>query len=158
MTYSDHERAREFIVLGEDLPDAQQTWLRGHLQDCADCRDYREAASQVVRGLRSQPLAADSAMVQATQMRVRARGIELRQQQERMWLVCLSCLFVGMSAAITTPLFWRAFEWMGEWASVSNSVWQMGFALFWTVPALVVSAILLARGTHLANHGQQQWR
>jgi hypothetical protein len=74
------------------------------------------------------------------------------------WLVCMSCLFVGLSAAITTPLFWRAFEWMGVWAGVSSSVWQVGFTFFWIVPALVVSALLLARGTHLTHNGEKQWR
>ncbi len=104
--------------------------------------------------MRSQPLAADSALVWATRMRVRARAVELRQREERMWLVCLACLFVGLSAALTTPLFWRAFEWMGVWAGVSSWVWQAGFTFFWIAPALVVGALLLARGTHLANNGE----
>jgi predicted anti-sigma-YlaC factor YlaD len=160
MTRSVHERARELIALAgaEDLSDGQQTCLRAHLQECVACRDYEEAAGRVVRALRSQPLAADSALVRATQMRVRSRALELRQQRERMWLVCASCLFVGLSAAITTPLFWRTFEWMGAWAGVSSSVWQLGFALFWIVPTLVVSALLLARGTHLTHDGEKQWR
>jgi len=102
-------------------------------------------------------LVAGSGLVQAWQMRVRSRALELRQQQERMWLVCMSCLFVGLSAAITTPLFWRAFEWMGTRAGVSSPVWQVGFAFFWTVPALVVSALLLARGTHLTHSRENPW-
>jgi predicted anti-sigma-YlaC factor YlaD len=166
MTRNIHDRARELIALagaldrdrdrdeGRDLADEQQqTWLLAHLQECAACRDYQEAAGRTVRAVRSQPLAADSALVRATQMRVRARALELRQQQERMWLVCLSCLFVGLSAAITTPLFWRAFAWMGAWAGVSNWVWQSGFTFFWVAPALVASALLLARGTHLSSNG-----
>jgi predicted anti-sigma-YlaC factor YlaD len=166
MTRNIHDRARELIALagaldrdrdrdeGRDLADEQQqTWLLAHLQECAACRDYQEAAGRAVRAVRSQPLAADSALVRATQMRVRARALELRQQQERMWLVCLSCLFVGLSAAITTPLFWRAFAWMGAWAGVSNWVWQSGFTFFWVAPALVASALLLARGTHLSSNG-----
>jgi predicted anti-sigma-YlaC factor YlaD len=165
MTRSVHERAQELIALGgtgdkeRDLPNAQQqTWLRAHLQECSACRDYQEAAGRAVRALHSQPLAADSALVRATQMRVRSRALELRQQQERIWLVCLSCFFVGLSAAITTSLFWRAFEWMGAWAGVSNWVWQAGFTFFWIVPALVVSALLLARGTHLTSNGETHWR
>ncbi len=160
MTRSIHERAQELIALAgaEDLPEGQQTWLRAHLQECVACCDYEEAAGRVVRALRSQPLAADSALVRATQMRVRTRSLELRQQRERTWLVCASCLFVGLSAAITTPLLWRTFEWMGAWAGVSSSVWQLGFAFFWIVPALVVSALLLARGTHLTHDEEKQWR
>jgi predicted anti-sigma-YlaC factor YlaD len=157
MTRSEHERARELIASAgaEELSHEQQTWLRTHLQECGACREYEEAAGRVVRALRSQPLAADSALVRATQMRVRSRALELRQQQERMWLVGLACVFVGLSAAVTTPLFWRAFEWMGERAGVSSPVWQASFAFFWMVPALVVSALLLARGTHLTDSEMQ---
>ena len=70
MTRGIHEQARELIALAgieggtEDLSDAQQqTWLRAHLQECAACRDYAEAAGRAVRALRSQPLTADSALV-----------------------------------------------------------------------------------------------
>jgi len=163
MTRNVHERARELIVLAgaedKNVPDArEQTWLRAHLQECAACRDYAEAAGRAVRALRSQPLAADSSLVRATQMRVRLRAMELRQQQERIWLACLACLFVGLSVVVTTPLFWRAFEWMGAWAGVSSWVWQAGFTFFWIAPALVVSGLLLARGTHLTSNGEKHWR
>jgi hypothetical protein len=168
MTPDIHTRAQQLIALAgagpttsakeEALADAEQTWLRVHLQECASCRDYREAARHAVRALRSQPLAAGSALVRTTQLRVRSRALELSQQRERLWLVSLACLLVGLSAAITTPLFWRACEWMGEWAGVSSWVWQAGFAFSWIAPALVVSALLLARGTYPLNHGQNQWR
>jgi hypothetical protein len=147
-----HEQAQELIAVGsEDLSEEQRSWLRAHLHECAACRSYAEPAGQVVLALRSQPLAADSALVQATQMRVRSRALELRQKQERIWLVCLSCLFVGISAAITTPVFWRVSEWMGERAGISSWIWQASFGFIWIVPALVVSALLLAHGTHLTN-------
>jgi hypothetical protein len=162
MTESLHERARELIALagvkdtGKDFSDGQEIWLRAHLGECVACRDYAERAGLAVRALRSQPLAADSALVRTTQMRVRSRALELRQQQERMWLVYLSCLFVGLSAALTTPVSWRAFEWMGVWAGVSSWIWQAGFTFFWIVPPLVVSALLLAGGAHLTNNGEKQ--
>jgi predicted anti-sigma-YlaC factor YlaD len=152
-----HEEARELIALagGQDLSGDQQSWLRAHLQECAACSDYAEAIGRTVSALRSQPLAADFALVQATQLRVRSRALELRQQQVRAWLVCLSCLFVGLSAAITTPLFWRAFAWIGERAGISSWVWQAGFAFFWIAPALGVSTLLLAHGTHLTDNGEK---
>jgi predicted anti-sigma-YlaC factor YlaD len=160
MTRNAHDEAQELIALGEGLSGAQQTWLRAHLQECVACRDYEEAAGRVVRGLRSQPLAADSALVRATQMRVRFHASRLREARERLWLVGMACLGVGLSATLTVPLLWRLFAWMGAWAGVSNWVWQAGFAFFWIAPALVVSALLLARGTHLTNNGEQsrQWQ
>jgi predicted anti-sigma-YlaC factor YlaD len=156
MTRNAHEQARELIALVEDLSPAQQSWLRAHLEECAGCRDYADAAARMVAALRSVPVAADSRLVRATQMRVRFHASRLRETRERMWLVGMACLGVGLSATLTAPLLWRLFAWMGEWAGVSTLVWQAGFMFFFIVPALVVSALLLARGTHLTNNGENQ--
>jgi predicted anti-sigma-YlaC factor YlaD len=159
MTRDTHDQARELIALGDVLSDAQQIWLRNHLEECASCRDYAEAAAQMVRALRSLPVAADARLVRATQMRVRFHAARLRETRERTWLVGMACLGVGLSATLTLPLLWRLFAWMGEQAGVSTLVWQAGFLFFFIAPALVVSVVLLARGTHVKSHGDgsRQW-
>jgi predicted anti-sigma-YlaC factor YlaD len=153
MTRDTHDEARELSALGEGLSDAQQSWLRAHLDECEPCRHYAEAANGVVRALRSLPLAADSRLVRATQMRVRFHASRLRETRERLWLVAMACLGVGLSATLTIPILWRLFAWMGEWTGVSMVVWQSGFLFFFIAPALVVSVLLLARGTHTTNNG-----
>jgi len=160
-----HDEARELIALGEGLPDSPQVWLRAHLNECEPCRDYAEAVNGAVRALRSLPLAADARLVRATQVRVRFHAARLRETWERMWMVAMACLGVGLSATLTIPFLWRLFAWMGERAGVSTLVWQAGFMFFFIAPALVVSVLLLARGAHLAdahftNHGEEslQWR
>jgi hypothetical protein len=161
MTRDTHDEARELIALAgaEDLSDVQQRWLRGHLEECAGCRDYAGAAAWVVAALRSMPLAADPRLVRATQMRVRFYASRLRDTRERVWLVGMACFGVGLSAALTAPLLWRLFAWMGERAGISSPVWQASFVFFYIAPALVVSVMLLARGTHLTSNGKpsQQW-
>ena len=159
MTRNAHDEARELIALGEGFSDAQQAWLRAHLDECEACRHYAEAANGVVRTLRSLPLAADSRLVRATQMRVRFHASRLRETRERIWLVGMACLGVGLSATLTVPLLWGLFAWMGEWAGVSSWVWQAGFMFFFIAPALVVGLMLLARGIHLTNNGERsrQW-
>jgi predicted anti-sigma-YlaC factor YlaD len=159
MTRDTHDDARELIALGEGLSDAQQSWLRAHLDECEACRQYAEAANEVVRTLRSLPLAADSRLVRATQMRVRFHASRLRETRERIWLVGMACLGVGLSATLTVPLLWGLFAWMGEWAGVSSWVWQAGFMFLFIAPALVVGLMLLARGIHLTNNGarSRQW-
>jgi predicted anti-sigma-YlaC factor YlaD len=156
MIRNPHEQAQELIVLGgaEDISEAQQSWLHTHLRQCAACRDYAEAAGRVVGALRSEPLAADSRLVRATQMRVRFHAARLREMRERIWLVALTCVSVGVSAALTVPLLWRLFAWMGESAGVSAAVWQGAFACFWIIPVLVVGVIFLARGTQLMSHDE----
>ena len=152
MTGDLHQQARELIACGtEGLTDFQQTWLRAHLDGCESCRDYAQAAERFVRSLRSVPIAADLALVRTTQMRVRLHAHQLRQKQERLWLVWMSCVLVGLSAAITTSFLWRGCQWLGEWTQVSSPVWQVGFIVLWISPALATAVLFLARGIHLTD-------
>ncbi len=154
-----HDEARELIALGDALSDAQRIWLQNHVEECASCRDYAEGAAQMVRALRFLPVAADARLVRATQMRVRFHAARLRETRERMWLVGMGCLGVGLSATLTLPFLWRLFAWMGEQAGVSTLIWQTAFLFFFIAPVLLVSVVLLARGTHVKSHkqGSRQW-
>ena len=159
MTRDTHDEARELITLGDALSDAQQIWLRHHLEECVSCRDYAEGVAQTVRALRSLSVVADARLVRTTQMRVRFHAARLRETRERMWLVGMACLGVGLTATLTLPVLWRLFAWVGEQAGVSTLVWQAGFLFFFIAPALVVSVVLLARGNHVKSHeqGSGQW-
>jgi predicted anti-sigma-YlaC factor YlaD len=150
---NDHDKARELIALGDALSQSEQGWLRAHIEECELCREYGDRVNGMLRALRSTPVTADARLVRATQMRVRFHANRLREIRQRMWLVGLSCLGVGLSATFTAPLMWRLFAWLGEQAGVSSVVWQAAFAFFWIVPVLVVSVLLMARGTHLASDG-----
>ena len=157
MTQSTHDEVRRLIATSAtDLSEAQQALLNGHLQDCGPCRDYAAATAEIVRAVRGVPLAADPRLVRNTQARVRARAVALRKRQQWQTLVALACPFVGLSAAITTPLVWWVFQWMGTYVGLSRPLWQVGFAFYWIVPALLVSVFLLLRGTHLADNGHSQ--
>jgi len=154
MTENSHQEIRKLIATSaDDLSEAQQALLQAHLQDCGSCRDYAAETAEIMRALRGIPVAADRRLVLNTQARVRARAFALRQRQQRLTLVALACALVGLSAAITTPLIWRAFDWIGTHAGLSPTVWQAGFVFYSIVPALLVSVLLLFRGTHLANGG-----
>ena len=157
MTQSSHQEIRRLIATsGDELSEAQQALLHAHLQDCGSCRDYAAATAEIVRALRGIPVAADPRLVLNTQARVRARAFALRQRQQWLTLVALACPLVGLSAAITTPLVWRAFEFMGTYSGLSRPLWQVAFAFYWMVPGLLVSVLLLLRGTHLADAGHSQ--
>ena len=157
MTQSSHDEVRRLIATSvSDLSEAQQALLQAHLQDCGPCRDYAAATAEIVRGLRGIPVAADPRLVRNTQACVRARAVALRQRQQWLSLVALACPLVGLSAAITTPLVWRAFQWMGTYAGLSRTLWEVGFTFYWVAPSLLVSVLLLFRGTHLADNRNSQ--
>jgi len=156
MTRGAHEQARKLIALAgandKDLLAAEQTWLRAHLEDCAACRNYADAAGRVVRELHSQPVAADFTLVRTTQMRVRSRALELRRQQERLWVICVCCVAVTLVTVATTAVLWRGFAWLGRLAQLPEPVWQIGLLALGLMPALLAGILMLARGTYWADH------
>ncbi|MGO9128068.1 MAG: hypothetical protein ACLP6G_24670 [Terriglobales bacterium] len=160
MTRDLHQQAQEWIALngvdGLGLSDTQQSQLQTHLRECDSCREYADAATHVIRSLRSVPMAATPALARRTQARVRQHARLLRQQRERLWMVGIACAGIGFSASVTIPIMWRVFSWLGNWAGVSSPVWEAGFAAFVIAPALLVSVLLLARGTQLTDAGR--WR
>jgi predicted anti-sigma-YlaC factor YlaD len=152
MTHDPHQQAQELIACrGDGLTEPQQAWLQAHLAACGFCRDYSEAADQLLRALRSVPITADPVLVRTTQLRARLHAHKLQQQQERMWLVWISCAVVTLSTALTTPLLWRASAWLGAWIQVPDLLWQAGFVSFWIAPALAASVLFAARGTFLGS-------
>jgi predicted anti-sigma-YlaC factor YlaD len=149
-----HERAQALIALADaqKVSAADRTWLNRHLEECPECRNYASNTSDIIQALRSLPVAASSSLVAATQFRVRLRAQELRRRQERLWLVWISCVLVTSSAGLTTLLAWRSWEWLGQQLEISSLTWQVCFVLIWMAPVLIGSLLLLAKGTHLAEH------
>jgi predicted anti-sigma-YlaC factor YlaD len=159
MTRDVHQQAQEWIALTgiDGLSENQQSQLQAHLRECDSCREYAEAAARVIRSLRSVPMAATPALVRRTQARVRQHAQLLRQHKERLWMVGVACAGIGFSAAVTLPIMWRIFSWLGSWAGVSSPVWETGFGVFVVAPALLASVLFLARGTHLTDDANR-WR
>jgi hypothetical protein len=155
MNQNAHDEACGLIALGGGLSDAQQEWLLTHLEQCAGCRHYAHLVNEVVCALRSVPMAADPRLVRATQMRVRFHENRLQQMRQRLWLIGLACLGVGLSASLTAPFLWRIFEWLGQWAGVSNVVWQAAFMLFFILPGLFVAVLLLGRVAQLRQNDER---
>jgi predicted anti-sigma-YlaC factor YlaD len=153
---NNHARARQMLALGgdSDLSNADRAWLQSHLEACESCRAFDQDAGDVVRALRAIPVAADRSLVATTQMRVRARARELRQREERMWLVSVSCVAVTLTAAFTNLACWRGFGWLVERVHISAATWPVAFVALWIIPALAASVLLLAHGTHLADRNR----
>jgi predicted anti-sigma-YlaC factor YlaD len=153
VTRNIHQQVQEWIALTgvEGLSDAQQSQLQTHLRECDACREYADSTSRVIRSLRSVPMAATPSLVRRTQARVRQHAQLLRQQRERLWMVGIACAGIGFSASVTIPIMWRIFSWMGSWAGVSTPVWETGFGIFVIAPAILVSVLLLVRGTGVTD-------
>ena len=136
----------------EEGSNPEQSWLAAHLESCEPCREFAENSREAVRSLRAFPVTAAGSLVSATQMRVRQRAQELQRRQEWLRVIWVCCSAVTLSTAFTTAILWRGFAWMGQQARLSAPVWEIGLMAFCLMPAILAGILLLARGTHLANH------
>jgi len=149
-----HERARLLIALSgsEEVSTAEQSWLAAHLESCVTCREFAENSRETVRSLRAIPITAGANLRSTTQMRVRQRAQELQRQQEWLWVILVCCAAVTLCSAFTTAVLWYGFAWIGQLARLSAPVWEVGFAAFCLMPAILAGILLLARGTYLVDH------
>jgi hypothetical protein len=140
-----HARAEQLIAKErvEDISQAERELLAAHLQECESCAAFARETDQALRGLRTAAIFVPSDLARRTQFRVRLRAMELRErepQRRTLWVMCgLSWVF-GIASA---PYVWRLFEWFGLLTGVPRLVLQLGFGLWWTIPALFAVIVLL---------------
>ena len=153
-----HERARKLLAAArvEGLSAADQAWLESHLDDCGDCRTYAESLERTVAALRSFPAPVDPALVEATHRRLRLRASELREHEARMWALWATCALSWILGALSAPLLWWGFEWIGQHIDAPKAVWIAAFVLWWLTPAAVVGAVVAChRSRGLRENGRE---
>lgn len=139
-----HARAEQLIAQEriEGIATADQRWLRQHLSECADCAARAGATEQAIRTLRGLSVPLPPGLARRTQFRVRLRAQQLRSEP-RWRMVYAACGISWAFGAVTAPYVWRGLEWMGHRLGVPNVIWELGFGLWWALPAAVVGVILL---------------
>jgi hypothetical protein len=144
MTQETHVRAEQLISQEriEGISAVDQQWLRQHLADCADCAARASATEQAIRSLRGLSIALPPSLASRTQFRVRIRAEQLRSEP-RWRMVWAACGVSWVFGAATAPYVWRVLEWAGHRLGLPNIVWELGFGLWWALPAAVVAVILL---------------
>jgi hypothetical protein len=144
MTRETHARAEQLISQEriEGISAADQQWLRQHLADCADCAARASATEEAIRSLRGLSIALPPALASRTQFRVRIRAEQLRSEP-RWRMIWAACGVSWVFGAATAPYVWRVLEWGGHRLGLPNIVWELGFGLWWALPAAVVAVILL---------------
>jgi anti-sigma factor RsiW len=137
MSQEMHARAEQLIaqerVEGISAPDQQ--WLRQHLSDCAACAARASATEQAIRSLRGLSIALPPSLASRTQFRVRIRAEQLRSEP-RWRMIWTACGISWAFGAATAP-------YVGHRLGLPNVVWELGFGLWWALPAAVVAVILL---------------
>jgi len=149
-----HQRAQRLLAESavEGLLPADETWLREHLRECPDCAQEARATRNVLHALRTVPVSVPRDLAARTQLRVRLRAQEASPTANGsflLWAVTAASWLLGVFSA---PLVWRGFAWLGTNFGVPKLAIELGFVLWWAVPALVaVGAVLHQRALSAGN-------
>lgn len=142
----EHERAVELITRSgvEDIAAAEAAWLEGHLAGCAECAEYAAACEGVGELLRSVAVTASPALVNNTQVRLRARALQLQERQSRNVLIAVSICIGAMSSTVSAWLWWKFGAWVALKLALPASVIEPGMFVASMVPALVIAVVMIA--------------
>ena len=145
MNENNHNRALQLIAHArvEGIPEADSSWLRSHLEECEFCTEHARQTDRALRLMRTAAIPLPQGLASRTQFRVRLRAQELREREPKrraLWLACAVSWAFGIASA---PYVWSLFQWFGKRTGIPKLVWEVGFGLWWTIPALFVVAVLL---------------
>lgn len=157
MTENLHGRAQQLFAqsLIEGLPSSDQAWLEAHLRECAACARETASTRELLVALRTVPVTVPRDLAARTQMRVRLRAqesTEVSGANALLWVVTAASWLLGIFSA---PLVWRAFAWVGTQLNLPKPVLELGFVLWWAVPALVAATIILHQ--RATRSGMRSW-
>lgn len=145
MTDTIHERAQQLIAKQrvENISTEEQTWLAGHLSECAACSELEAQTARSLSAFRGMNIELPKNLAARTQLRVRLRAQELPARngsRALLWAIAAMSWVLGLASA---PLVWRGFEWAGSELGLPKIVWQLGVALWWLVPGIVATGTIL---------------
>jgi hypothetical protein len=152
-----HARAEHLIAQErvEGISQAERDWLSTHLEQCPNCTRQAEQTDQALRSLRTAAIPLPGGLTSRTQFRVQLRLQEMREREPKrraLWAACAASWVFGIASA---PYVWRLFQWFGERTGVPKLVWELGFGLWWTIPALFVLIVLLME--KVRQGGEPDW-
>jgi len=157
MNQETHARAEQLIAQErvEGISQSEHEWLGAHLQDCVHCAALARRTDQALRAMRTAAIPLPGGLASRTQFRVRLRAQELREREPKrraLWAACAVSWAFGMASA---PYVWSLFQWFGQRTGVPKLVWEVGFGLWWRIPALFAAAVLLMENSRKGE--QADW-
>lgn len=155
MSGNPHARAQQLFAqsLTEGLAPAEQTWLDSHLRQCEACSRETASTRELLRALRTLPVAVPHDLAARTQMRVRLRAQQAAQASDSklvLWVLTAASWLLGVFSA---PLVWRGFAWVGTQLNLPKPVLELGFVLWWAIPALIAVAAVIHQKAVESRHG-----
>jgi anti-sigma factor RsiW len=153
MNSDTHSRARQLILESRtgDIAGSELSRIEDHIQSCAACNAWAGTIDGTIQSLRSVTVRLDSAMVEATRIRMQERIRELRSQRPtRAWLWA-ACILSWMWIVESGLLLWHGFAWVAARIGMPSPLWQMSFVMWWLAPVLVAAVALSFRSLQGAD-------
>jgi hypothetical protein len=152
-----HARAEKLIAQEriEGISQSERDWLAAHLRECVTCTQVAQQTNDALRTLRGRAIPLPRGLAARTQFRVQLRAQEMREREPKrrlLWIMCAMSWALGIA---TAPYVWRAFEWAGGRLGLPRLIWEMGFGLWWTIPALVAAAVVVLENLRQAHERDQ---
>lgn len=140
-----HARSLELIAKAriEGLTESERAWLTAHTQNCDLCVEHARQTDRALRLMRTSAIPVPPNLVSRTQFRVRLRAQELQEREPRrrvLWFISVMSWALGIASA---PYVWQVFAWIGHRTGTPKLVWEIGFGLWWTIPAVYAVMVLL---------------
>jgi len=162
MNQNPHANALELIAKAriEGLSETDRAWLATHTQDCPSCAEHARQTDHALRALRTAAISVPPNLVSRTQFRVRLRAQQLQEREPHrrvLWLICAMSWALGIASA---PYVWQAFAWIGNHTGAPKLILELGFGLWWTIPAVFAVIVLLLESARQsgASNGVQEDR
>ena len=157
MNQETHTRTEQLIAKErvEGLSQTERDFLAAHLRECTSCAEHARQTEQALRSLRTAAIPLPSGLASRTQFRVQLRLQELREREPKRRALWVMCAFSWVFGIASAPYVWRLFQWFGERTGVPKLVWELGFGLWWSIPALFVVVVLLME--KVRQSGQSDW-
>jgi len=147
MTDDFHATAQRLILEEhvEGLSAQEREWLSQHMEQCGYCARLARGTAEALFSLRAVSVPLPVGLAERAQLRVYLRAEQVQERTHDAWTMWVVCGIAWVLGILTAPLIWRGFEWAGGLAGLPSLVWQAGFVVWWTVPALVAAIVLIAR-------------
>jgi anti-sigma factor RsiW len=142
MNHEHLQRAKKLLETEriEGISAEERKWLAAHLDTCAECTNEANALAFAVGSLRSVSVTASPDLVRRTSMVVRLRSAKMRQERDRALPLWIAVGIASVWMIVTAPVTWSIFSWLGRTLEVSDLVWELGFLMWWFLPATVLGA------------------
>jgi anti-sigma factor RsiW len=141
MNPDSHDRARQLMVAAriEEIAPAERGWLQNHLASCPDCSKQATALDAAIRSLRALHVTASPELVDRTSRAVRGRAEQMEAERRDTTLLWIATAVTAVFMVGTAPYVWQAFGWFGRIAQIPDPAWQLGFLVWWFLPATVLA-------------------